>query len=49
VVKLGEEIVSTPADIEGRIEQLKKSGKKSVLLLLATPDGDTNFVALPLN
>ena len=49
VVKLGEELVSTPADIEGRIEQLKKSGKKSVLLLLATPDGDTNFVALPLN
>jgi hypothetical protein len=30
------------------VEQLKKAGKQTALLLVATPDGDTQFVAVPL-
>jgi serine protease Do len=32
-----------------KIDALKKDGKKSVLLLIANAQGDTRFVALPLD
>ncbi len=49
VVNIEQELVSTPADLQARVEQYKKAGKKSVLLLVATAEGDMIFVALPLN
>jgi hypothetical protein len=34
--------------LQARVEKLKKDGKKSVVLLVVTPDGDPTFVALGL-
>ena len=42
------EPVDTSADLEKRIAKLRKDGKKSVALLVVTPDGDTTVVALKL-
>jgi serine protease Do len=48
VVQIEQEQVSSPADVQNRVEQLRKAGKKSALLLVATAEGDMVFVALPL-
>jgi serine protease Do len=40
--------VSTAAELQQRLTDLKKSGKKSAVLLVITPDGDPSFVALRL-
>ena len=41
-----DEEVASAADVQKRIDQLKKDGKKSVLLLVANGDGELRFVAL---
>src|SRR5579872_6041982 len=46
IVEVAQEAVSNAADVKKRIEQLKKDGKKSVLLLVSNPDGELRFVAL---
>ncbi len=46
IVEVAQEAVSNAADIKKRVEQLKKDGKKSVLLLLSNPEGELRFVAL---
>ena len=46
IVEVAQEAVSSAADIKKRVEQLKKDGKKSVLLLVANGDGELRFVAL---
>ena len=46
IVEVAQEAVSSAADIKKRLEQLKKDGKKSVLLLVANGDGELRFVAL---
>ena len=48
LVQIEQELVSTPADVQNRVEQLRKAGKKTALLLVATAEGDMIFVALPL-
>lgn len=48
IVEVGQEAVSSPADVTKRIDALKKDGKKSVLLLLANGQGEVRFVALPV-
>jgi serine protease Do len=48
VVEVAQEAVTNAADIKKRIEQLKKDGKKSVLLLVSNGDGELRFVALSL-
>ena len=48
IVKVTDEEVATPADVQKRIDQLKKDGKKTALLLVANADGDVRFVALAL-
>jgi serine protease Do len=40
--------VSTAADVKKRIDQIKKDGRKSVLLTVANSDGEVRFVALGL-
>lgn len=49
IVEVGQEAVSTPADVTKRIDALKKEGRKSVLLLVASANGDVRFVALGLD
>jgi serine protease Do len=46
IVEVAQEAVANAADIKKRIDQLKKDGKKSVLLLVANGDGELRFVAL---
>jgi serine protease Do len=46
IVEVAQEAVGSAADIKKRVEQLKKDGKKSVLLLVANGDGELRFVAL---
>jgi serine protease Do len=48
IVKVSDEEVANPADVQKRIDQLKKDGKKTALLLVANTDGDVRFVALTL-
>ena len=48
IVEVGQEAVSTPADVTKRIDALKKEGRKSVLLLVAAANGDVRFVAVGL-
>jgi serine protease Do len=46
IVEVAQEAVSTAADVKKRVDQLKKDGNKSVLLLVANSDGELRFVAL---
>ncbi len=48
IVKITDEEVANPADVQKRIDQLKKDGKKTALLLVANAEGDVRFVALTL-
>ncbi len=48
IVEVQQEAVATPDAVSKRIDALKKDGKKSVLLLVANPQGDVRFVALGL-
>jgi serine protease Do len=49
IVEVAQKQVSTPEDVEKRINDLKKDGRKSALLLLANKDGDLRFVAVKLD
>jgi serine protease Do len=49
LVEVAQEAVSNAADVKTRIEQVKKDGKKSVLLLVSNADGELRFVALSLD
>jgi serine protease Do len=46
IVEVAQEAVSNAADVKKRVEQVKKDGKKSVLLLVANGEGELRFVAL---
>ncbi|MBS0531560.1 MAG: Do family serine endopeptidase [Proteobacteria bacterium] len=46
IVEVAQEAVGSAADIRSRVDQLKKDGKKSVLLLVSNGAGELRFVAL---
>jgi serine protease Do len=46
IVEVGQEKVSTPADVKERVEELKKAGRKSALLLIASKNSELSFVPL---
>ncbi len=48
IVEVGQEAVTSPTDVTRRIDQIKKDGRKSALLLVANKDGEVRFVALSL-
>jgi serine protease Do len=48
IVKVTDEEVTSAADVQKRIDQLKKDGKKTALLLVANAEGDVRFVAIGL-
>ncbi|MFE1603071.1 DegQ family serine endoprotease [Methylobacterium sp. ID0610] len=48
IVEVGQEPVSTPTDVTRRIDQIKKEGRKSALLLVSNAQGEVRFVALSL-
>jgi serine protease Do len=49
IVEIGQEAVSTPADVTKRLDALKKDGKKSALLLVANAQGEVRFVAVTMD
>lgn len=48
ISEIGQESVSTPEDVEARLEALNKEGRKKALLLVASPDGQLNFTVLSM-
>jgi serine protease Do len=48
IVEVGQEAVSTAAEIADRVEKLKKEGRKSALLLVANAQGELRFVAVTI-
>jgi serine protease Do len=48
IVEIAQEPVASPDEVKTRIEELKKDGRKSALLLLANKDGDLRFVAVAI-
>jgi len=47
ITEAQQEPVASPEDLEKAIEKVKKSGGKSILLLVEDAKGDTRFVAIP--
>src|SRR5437868_9474144 len=48
IVEVAQEPVSSAADVQKKVDQLKKDGRKSALLLIANAEGEVRFVALSL-
>ena len=48
IAEVQQQAVSTADELQKRIDQLKKDGKKAVVLLVVSPDGDPSFVAIGL-
>jgi serine protease Do len=48
IVEVAQEAVANAADVKKRVDQLKKDGKKSVLLLVSNGEGELRFVAVSL-
>jgi serine protease Do len=48
IIEVMYEPVSSPDDVQKRLEKLKTEGKPSALLLVVNARGDTQFVVLPL-
>ncbi|ODA68982.1 putative periplasmic serine endoprotease DegP-like precursor [Methyloligella halotolerans] len=49
IVEVTQETVNSPQEVLSRIDAVKKSGRKSVLLLISDGKGELSFVALPLS
>jgi serine protease Do len=48
IVEVGQEPVSSPADVTRRVDALKSEGRKSALLLVANAQGEVRFVAVSI-
>jgi serine protease Do len=48
IAEVQQQPVTNAAELQSRVEKLKKDGKKAVVLLVVSPDGDPSFVALSL-
>jgi serine protease Do len=46
IVEVAQEAVANAGDVKKRVDQLKKDGKKSILLLVSNAEGELRFVAL---
>ena len=46
VLKIGNRTVKTPQDVQSGIAEAQKGGRKSVLLLVASNQGGSRFVAV---
>ncbi|MCH9764902.1 MAG: Do family serine endopeptidase [Alphaproteobacteria bacterium] len=49
ISEVQQDAISTPDAAVAVVDRIKKSGAKSVLILVENPKGDTRFVALPLD
>ena len=49
IVEVAQEAVKKPADVQAKIDVLKKDGKKVALLAVANAKGDLRYVAVQLD
>jgi serine protease Do len=49
IVEVAQEEVKTAADLQKRLDALKKDGRKAALLLVSSADGELRFIALTLD
>jgi serine protease Do len=49
ILEVGQEPVSSPADVSRRVDQLKKDGRRAALLQVQNAAGDVRFVAVTIN
>jgi serine protease Do len=49
IVEVAQEEVKTAADLQQRIDKLKKEGRKNALVLVSSADGELRFIALGLD
>jgi serine protease Do len=49
IVSIEQEQVNQPSDVQNRVEAIKRAGKKTALLLVTTAEGESLYVALPIN
>ena len=47
IVEVTQEKVKQPQDVMARLQAVKKSGRRQVLLLLSDAKGELRFVAVP--
>ena len=47
IAEVQQQPVTSAAELQQRIEKLKKDGKKAAVLLVVSPDSDPSFVAQP--
>jgi serine protease Do len=48
IVEIAQQAVNSAADVQQRVDSLRKEGRKSALLLVANAEGELRFVALAL-
>ncbi len=48
IEEINQDPVKSPADVAKKMQALKKDGKKLALLLIANPQGEVRFVAVPV-
>jgi serine protease Do len=48
IVEVAQEAVASAADVQKRVDELKKQGRKTALLLVANAEGEVRFVAVSL-
>jgi len=48
ISEVGQEVVKSPDDVETRVKELRKLGRKSALLLVVNGKGDLRFVAVKI-
>ncbi|MUZ75231.1 Do family serine endopeptidase [Agrobacterium vitis] len=48
IVEVAQEFVATPEALAEKIDKLKSDGRRAIHLMVATPQGDLRFVAVPL-
>jgi serine protease Do len=48
IVEVGQQPVTTPEEVTGNIDRVKKTGRKAVLLRVEDGKGDLRFVAIPV-
>ena len=48
ITEMQQDTITTPEGAAAKVAQLKKTGAKSILVLVENPKGDTRYVALPI-
>ena len=49
ITEVAQEAIDNAADFQKRVDEVKKNGRKTVLLTVANPNGDIRFVPLSVN